>query len=47
MRKTLIDQIARNLARDPRDAPAVDVQTDIDAQELAQELDWADEALSR
>lgn len=45
-RKTLIDRLARNLARDPQDAPVVDVQAAVDAQDLGYELDWADRQLS-
>jgi hypothetical protein len=42
MRKTLVQQLERNIGRDPLDAPAVDVQDAV----LAQDMGWVMEALS-
>ena len=42
----LIDLIARDVARDPGDAPEVDVAGAVAAQELGWELDWADGELA-
>ena len=43
MKRTLIDQLRRNLARDPGDGPVVDVQDAV----LAQDMGWVEEQLSR
>ena len=32
--RTLVEQLQRNLNRDPRDAPVVDVQGDCDVQDM-------------
>jgi hypothetical protein len=48
MKRTLVQQLERNLRRDPLDGPVVDVQADVAAaQELGWELDWADARLIR
>ena len=38
----LIRLLERDMARDPGDAPPVDVRADVNAQELRWELDWVD-----
>lgn len=42
MRKTLLDLIQRNLDRDPRDAPAVYLEADCAAQDMAWMPDGAE-----
>ena len=41
MRRTLVDLLARDIARDPMDAPVVDVQDAV----LAQDMAWVEEQL--
>ena len=44
--RTLVELLERDIHRDLGDAPTVDVQAAIAAQDLCYELTWADEALT-
>ena len=44
IRRPRVD-LARDLTRDPHDAPVLDVRADVEAQDLGWEFDWADRIL--